>query len=375
LIDEDRLAELLLDWEEAWAKGVDISCDELCKACPHLRDSLFEQINRLKATAWINSSDQAELDPSNSDRSPHVPPTIQDRYRIESLLGQGGFGQVYKACDLKLGRAVAVKVPKSRNLDLNERLQEEARRLAKLRHLGIVGVHDVGIDGELGFIVTDYIDGRDLRTILSERRFSPIESARIVCDVADALSYAHRCGFIHRDIKPANILLDNHDQPIITDFGIAVLVGDRRESDAMSGTLAYMAPEQVGSQWHLVDARTDVYSLGVVFYEMLSGRSPYSANNPAALREQILLKSPLEMEVGSNHSVELTNICMRCLAKHPADRFESAEQLAEAIRQVSLKNASSKRIFNNLVIIGLVILLAALPVIGAAIWLAQINPW
>ena len=291
MIDQDRIAELLLQWEEAWENGRDLSIDDLCHDCPELVDVLGQLIKALKATSWVVSHESTDSVPNSEVCSDHVPSMIQERYRIDAFVGQGGYGQVYKAYDEKLGRTVAVKVPRSSHLNVNEGLQEEARRLAQLRHPGIVGVHDVGVDNGLAFIVADFIDGQDLRAILKDRRFFMAETARIVSNVADALAYAHQSGFIHRDIKPANILLDSKRQPIITDFGIAVLVDDRREEETTPGTLAYMAPEQIGGQWHLVDARTDIYSLGVVFYEMLTGHSPYSATSPVALREQILFRT------------------------------------------------------------------------------------
>lgn len=332
MTDQDRIAELLLQWEDAWESGREVSVDSLCKDCPDLIGVLEKRIKALKATAWIISQDSSGSDQINHVASDHVPSLIQGRYRIDAFVGQGGYGQVYKAYDEKLGRVVAVKVPRSSSGDTSGELQEEAQRLAQLRHPGIVGVHDVGFDNELSFIIAEFIDGQDLKSILKDRRFSTNEVARIVIEVAEALAYAHQCGFIHRDIKPANILLDRSRRPIITDFGIAVLVEDRREDMTMPGTLAYMAPEQIAGQWHLVDARTDIYSLGVVFFEMLTGRSPYSATSPVALREQILFKSPLLRDTDEKIPSELLAICMRCLSKHPGDRFESAKQLAESIR-------------------------------------------
>jgi serine/threonine protein kinase len=337
LTDQDRIAELLLQWEEAWESGQDVSVESLCQDRPDLIGVLEKRIKALKATAWVISQKSIDSDQINQVSSDHVPSLIQGRYRIDAFVGQGGYGQVYKAYDEKLGRVVAVKVPRSSHGDMSGELQEEARRLAQLRHPGIVGVHDVGVDDGLAFIIAEFIDGQDLRSILKDKRFSTNEAARIVIEVADALAYAHQSGFLHRDIKPANILLDRSRRPIITDFGIAVLVEDRREDMTMPGTLAYMAPEQIAGQWHLVDARTDIYSLGVVFFEMLTGHSPYSATSPVALREQILFKKPLLLDTDEKIPSELLAICMRCLSKHPGDRFESAKQLAESIREALSK--------------------------------------
>jgi len=342
LTDQDRIAELLLQWEEAWESGREVSVDCLCKDCPDLIGVLEKRIKALKATAWVIFQDSSGSEQINHVASDHVPRLIQGRYRIDAFVGQGGYGQVYKAYDEKLGRVVAVKVPRSSNGDMSGELQEEAQRLAQLHHHGIVGVHDVGVDGGLAFIIAEFIDGHDLRSILKDRRFSTDEAARIIVEVANALAYAHQSGFIHRDIKPANILLDLNRRPIITDFGIAVLVEDQREDMTMPGTLAYMAPEQIAGQWHLVDARTDIYSLGVVFFEMLTGHSPYSATNPVALREQILFKSPLLIDTDDKIPPQLLAICMRCLSKHPGDRFESAKKLAESVGEALSNKCSTK---------------------------------
>lgn len=373
MIDQDRIVELLLQWEEAWENGRDLSVDDLCQDCPELVDILAQRIKALKATAWVVSHESTNSVPNSEIRSDHVPSVIQGRYRIDAFVGQGGYGQVYKAYDEKLGRTVAVKVPRSFHVDVNEGLQEEARRLAQLRHPGIVGVHDVGMENGLAFIVADFIDGQDLRAILKDRRFFMAETARIVSEVADALAYAHQCGFIHRDIKPANILLDSKRRPIITDFGIAVLVDDRREEEATPGTLAYMAPEEIAGQWHLVDARTDIYSLGVVFYEMLTGHSPYSATSPAALLDQILFNNPLPIEADQGIPPELASVCLRCLAKNPADRFESAEQLAAAIRKASFQHHSSKSPILKTMSFrrSLMILAGVVAVAGITLWAAM----
>jgi len=160
------------------------------------------------------------------------------------------------------------------------------------------------------------------------------EATHLVAQVADALHYAHEHGFVHRDIKPSNILLDNQGRPLITDFGIAVTteeVNDRRIP--RSGTLPYMAPEQVAGEVQLIGPRTDVYALGVVLFELLTGRVPYQGRTPTAMKEQILFRPPVAPRtIDGKIPPDLEAICLRCLAKHPADRFGSAAELAEALR-------------------------------------------
>lgn len=231
-------------------------------------------------------------------------------------------------------RPVAVKVPRPRpaaRADADDGLLEEARRAAGLRHPGIVAVHDVGRDDGDCFIVSDLIDGENLADRIARSRPGPAESARLIAEVAEALHFAHERGFIHRDIKPANILIDRHGRPLVTDFGIAATTADLiRGRSVASGTLPYMAPEQVAGEVQLIDARTDLYALGVVLYELLTGRHPYQARTPTALREQILFRSPAPLE--ADIPPALAEVCLRCLSKHPADRYGSAQELADELR-------------------------------------------
>lgn len=213
-------------------------------------------------------------------------------------------------------------------------LLEEARKVAKLRHPGIVTVYDVGREDGSVFVVSDLIDGENLADRIARSKPSISETIGLVAEVADALGFAHDEGFVHRDIKPANILIDRQGKPLITDFGIAATVDDlARGRNITSGTLPYMAPEQVAGEIQLIDGRTDLYALGVVLYEMLTGRQPYQARTPTALREQILFRSPVPLRsVEPDISTELERVCLRCLSKHPADRFSSARDFAAELR-------------------------------------------
>jgi len=338
----EKLADLLLRWEEAWEHGEDIPASLLCEDHPELLKDLQVKIDDLKKMAWMtkNGEDQTAEEPDDL-----ISKTLGDRYRIESLIASGGFGRVYKAYDPELERHVAVKVPNRHQVESNgnvDALVEEARRVAKLRHPGIVTVHDVGTDNGTCFIVSDLIDGKNLADVIAEDRPTVKNSILLVAKIADNLQAAHDEGFVHRDIKPANILIDDNGNPLITDFGIAT-TGDDLDSGttATSGTLPYMAPEQVAGETQLIDARTDIYSLGVVLYELLTGHSPYHARTPVALREQILFRTP--QPVGSlNSSVTpaIEAVCMKCLSKHPADRYGSASGMAMALR--SSLNAKSQ---------------------------------
>ncbi|MEK6234700.1 MAG: serine/threonine protein kinase, partial [Planctomycetales bacterium] len=256
--------------------------------------------------------------------------TLSGRYRLEELIAEGGFGQVWRSTDLQLDRRVAVKITTLNCLD-------EARRVARLKHPGIVPVHDVGNDDGLCYIVFDLIDGATLAEHIAQSPPDPREAARLIAEIADRLEYAHRRGIIHRDVTPTNILLDADGKVHIADFGIAA--ADQEILDAAragSGTLAYMAPEQLNLDVAQVDGRADVYSLGVVFHLLLSGRLPFAASSPSALQRSILRDDPPEVE---DVPAELNRIRAACLSKSPADRPRSAELLARELRAF-LKSAS-----------------------------------
>jgi hypothetical protein len=325
---DDQIAEIVMRWEEAFDHGEDLAVAGLCVDHPELAAAVSQRIAALKQLAWVK--DAGEGGAPEAEPRP-APKTLGGRYRIGALIAEGGMGAVYRAHDPELDRAVAVKVPRPRHP--TDDLVAEARRAAKLRHPGIVSVHDVGRDGGVCFIVADLIDGTNLADRIAQGPLPWREAARLVADVADALGFAHDQGFVHRDIKPANILLDRHGRPLLTDFGIAATFDDvQKGGTSGGGTLPFMAPEQVAGEVQLIDARTDLYSLGVVLYEALTGRLPYQARTPTALREQILFRPPVpvrSLAPGVPEAVEV--VAARCLAKHPADRFGSAAELAAAL--------------------------------------------
>ena len=344
---DEILAALLLRWEEAWEQGEDIPAETLCLECPDLIEQTRGRIAALKQMAWMTQ-------PENERRACVIEPDpllgriLAGRYRIESLIAEGGFGRVYRAFDPELQRHVALKVPKLNRVSLPEQadqLLNEARRAAKLRHPGIVSIYDVGRDDGLVFIVADLIEGQNLADLIERKRPTPDAAARIIAEVADALQFAHDLGFVHRDIKPANILIDRHGRPHVTDFGIAATVEQISNGEfSTSGTLAYMAPEQLAGATHLIGHRTDIHALGVVLYELLAGKLPFAAKTPRDLRDNIHFRQPQPMT--SNDVVipeDLQQICFRCLSKHPSDRFQSMAELATEMRTAKTTQKIPKR--------------------------------
>ncbi len=259
------------------------------------------------------------------------------RYQIEKVLGKGGFGIVYLAHDEQLNRHVAVKVPYAKLISKPEDAEAylaEARTVANLDHPGIVPVHDVGsMENCPCYIVSKYIPGTDLATKIKQHRLKYRDAAEIVATVAESLHYAHKQGLVHRDVKPGNILIGKDDKPYVVDFGLALREENIGKGPKYAGTPAYMSPEQARGEGHRVDGRSDVFSLGVVFYELLAGRRPFRGDTQAELMEQVTSYEarPLR-QYDEKLPKELERICHKAMAKRANDRYSSAYDLAEDLR-------------------------------------------
>lgn len=270
---------------------------------------------------------------------------LAGRYAIGEFIGQGGMSTVYRGTDTKLGRQVAIKVMKA-NLAGDEqfrlRFRQEAQSASRLAHPSVVRVLDAGDDliqtadgpQRLPFIVMEFVDGQNLRQLLGQGPLSHAEACRVVDAVLTALEYSHRAGIVHRDIKPANIMITRSGQVKVMDFGIARAVSETsstvQQTTAILGTAAYFSPEQAKGE--TVDARTDLYSVGVLLYELLAGDVPFRGDTAVAVAYQHVSERP-QPPTERNPSIppELERIVLHALAKDRARRFQSASEFREAL--------------------------------------------
>jgi serine/threonine protein kinase len=266
------------------------------------------------------------------------------KYRILEPLGRGGMAQVYKAYHPSLDRYAAIKVLRSDLVEEAEflaRFRREARAVAALRHPNIVQVFDFDVHDDLYYMVMELLEGDTLKAHLNSfrtrnGRLPPGDLVRILRDVLAGLGYAHSAGVVHRDLKPANIMLTRRGQAVLTDFGIAQIVGGTQYtvSGALMGTLNYMAPEQ-GLEGKC-DARSDIYSLGIVFYEMLTGRVPFDADTPLAiLMKHVNDPLPLPRAVDPSIPEPFERVLLKALSKNPGDRYQSAAEMSAALDEAA----------------------------------------
>lgn len=267
------------------------------------------------------------------------PETTYGRYKVAEKLGSGAMGIVYKAHDPRLNRFVALKVMRpdqAVNSGFVRRFEDEAVAVGKLSHPNIVSVFDRGKDHDTLYIAMELLEGQSLKEVIASDRPDHQKTVRIGVQVAEALDYAHKKGIVHRDIKPSNIIMQEGDRVKITDFGIARIedpdVTRNTQAGQIMGTPCYMSPEQTNGDE--LDGRSDIFSLGVVLYEIVTGKKPFVGATSGAIYNAILNNTPAAPHtLNPKVPPALSQVIMRCIAKHPDDRFQDGQALAHALNQ------------------------------------------
>jgi tRNA A-37 threonylcarbamoyl transferase component Bud32 len=307
--------------------------------CPHCREP-FETETDTPLTEIVCSTCGGQFSLAGDDRETRFAPCLKSlaHFDIVERLGVGGFGTVWKARDRKLDRTVALKIPRQGMLDNDdlEKFLREARAAAQLQHPSIVRVHEVGRDGDSAFIVSDFVRGIPLNEWLTGQQPTMRQAAEICIAIAEALQHAHDRGVIHRDLKPANILIDGDGRPHLMDFGLA-----RREVGEVTvtldgqilGTPAYMSPEQAQGEAHTADARSDIYSLGVILFQLLTGELPFRGSARMLMHQMIHDPPPSPRSLNAHVPRDLETITLKCVEKNRDNRYQSATDLSADLRR------------------------------------------
>ncbi len=309
-----------------------------------------------------------------------------DRFEFKKLLGYGGMGIVYQAWDVKLGRMVALKFLRNSHGQTSKRFLQEARAQCRIEHPNICKVYEAGEVDDMPYIAMQYIEGKSLRFAYKEMSLE--EKIQVIRDIAYAIHAAHRLSIIHRDIKPDNVMItkseDGKWQPVVMDFGLAKEVGNKglTETGALMGTPSYMSPEQARGQIHLLDRRTDIYSLGAMFYSILVGKAPFQGSSPIEVVLKVINEEALSVsQIVPSIPTDINTIIMKCLEKDPKQRYESAQLLAQDLQKyldgepISIKAASwyaillkKARKHKALVILSAITVLLVLSLGSISIW-------
>jgi serine/threonine protein kinase/WD40 repeat protein len=352
-VNPDRWRQVERVCHDALERAPDTRADFLDEACAGdeaLRREVESLLAEQPGSDDFLSAPAASLTGLAAKPGPSLVGRTLGHYRVDTFLGAGGMGEVYRARDTKLGRDVAIKVLPADLASVSghlARFEREARALAELNHPNILTIHDVGTDAGMPFVVTELLEGETLREVMSRRAPTTRQVLWCVAQAAQGLAAAHRRGLVHRDLKPENLFLTTDGVLKILDFGLArhAVTLDRRpgvahespvtEAGVLLGTVAYMSPEQLTGQ--AVDARSDIFSLGVVLCELLTGRHPFRRDSVGATLHAIAHDPPPELPPSRDGPVPpaLVRIVRRCLRKHRDERFQSAHELLVAFEGVS----------------------------------------
>jgi predicted Ser/Thr protein kinase len=362
--DESQIRDLVVRWEAMRAAGQSPSAEELCQDCPELLPAVRLRLEAMRAMdAAVDETEDtmpwgSAAPTTTHDKPSPVSPTdvfSVPGYEVLRELGRGGMGVVYLARQAGLGRLVALKmlqVHRNAAPAHRARFQAEVEAIGRLRHPNLVQVYEVGEHEGRAFFSMEYLEGGSLHEKIAARPQPPRQAAELVELLARAIHTAHQHSIIHRDLKPANVLLTAEGSPKISDFGLAKRLdatsGPTRTQHIL-GTPSYMAPEQAAGRSKQVGPGTDVYSLGAVLYQMLTGRPPFQGEDAMVVARQVVDYDPVSpRRLQAGIPVELETICLKCLQKHPAQRYSSAADLADDLRRFSVGEPIAARPIGSL---------------------------
>jgi serine/threonine protein kinase len=323
---DPRVSELLLRWQELRQEGQTVTAADLCAGCPELAEELRRRMETVDYWEGFLGAEEEE--------APGPVPASFGKFQVVRALGGGGQGSTLLALDPDLRCHVVLKLyHRARTTAEQEAVLREGQALARVRSPYVAQVRGVERQGGVPALVVEYVPGRDLKAQQKARPLGAAEALELTRQLAEGLAAVHACGLLHRDLKPGNVLVGDDGLPRLVDFGLAVPVASA-ELAVVSGTLAYMAPEQARGEAERIDARTDVFGLGAILYELLTGQPPHQGNT----REE-LLRAACAGDVVPPRQVNprvpraVNDLCLRCLAKDPSQRFASAAELAGAVRR------------------------------------------
>lgn len=367
LATRSRIDRLCLGFEDAWRRGETPRLEEyLAGAQDADREPLFRELLLIEWAYLVQRGQQpapeayetrfaefartvARLAPQVTGKSPRPRARGERvaRYEIQRVLGQGTFGAVYLAWDEKLQRHVAIKEAWTYVFETQadvDRAVAESRAIAALHHPGIVGIFDVIEEAGLPLIVMEFVAGPTLNDAREGHAARPDRILEQLIAVAHAVDFAHRRGFIHRDLKPGNIRLDSHGRPRVLDFGLALHESTQRlRVGESAGSLRYMAPEQLNGDSQWLDGRADIWALGVMLYELLTGRPPFSGENVDQVILEILCREPKPpRQIDRGIPRDLERICLKCLRKPIAERYTTAADLADDLERFLARHSWSQ---------------------------------